>query len=136
MIRVCVGWRNGRIVGPQLTIAFAACLAGGAGCSGGSRDPSVFQPPVPVTLAWDQPDGALLIRVDEPTVRLQLEPGSHRVEITACNEAGCSPATPVMVEYRDGRWTLWPIPSTDAGSGAAPLGRRPEQRSPYADPPR
>jgi hypothetical protein len=143
---MCVGWREVRIAGSKLTVAVAACLAGGAGCSGGSRDPSVFHPPVPVTLAWDQPDGradyyhvktgALLIRVDQPTVRLQLEPGSHRVEITACNDAGCSPATPVMLEYRDGRWTLWPIPSTAVGSGAAPLGRSPEQRSPYGDPAR
>jgi len=99
-----------------MTAAAAACFASGAGCSNGSLDTPVYHPPIPVTLTWDQPDnladyyqvktGAFLTRVEQPTVRLQLEPGSHQVEITSCNEAGCSEPTAVMLVYRDGLWTL------------------------------
>jgi hypothetical protein len=103
-----------------LTVAVMACLAGGSACGNGARDPSVYNPPVPVTLAWDQPDGlaeyyhvktgALLLRADEPTIRLQLEAGAHRVEITSCNATGCSRPTAVMLDYREGRWVLTYLP--------------------------
>jgi hypothetical protein len=107
-----------RVLSSQITAAAAACFASGAGCSNGSLDTSVYHPPIPVTLVWDQPDnlaeyyqvktGALMTRVEQAMVRLELEPASHRVEITSCNEAGCSEPTAVVLEYHEGRWTLAP----------------------------
>jgi hypothetical protein len=122
------GWPGGRSLCFQLTAAAVACLAAGGACGNGPRDPSAFNPPVAVTLAWDQPDGlaeyyhvktgALLMRADEPTIRLQLEAGAHRVEITSCNAVGCSPPTAVMLEYREGRWTLTALPPESSRSSS------------------
>jgi hypothetical protein len=132
------------LVTSQLTAAAAACLASGAACGKGPPDPSVFQPIVPVTLAWDQPDGlaewyevktgALLLQVDHPTVRLQLDAGAHRVEIVSCNEGGCSPPVAVILDYREGRWTLGSAGHAEA-EGEAPLGIYEQQRR-RPDPPR
>jgi hypothetical protein len=133
------------LVTSQLTAAAAACLASGAACGNGPPDASVFQPIVPVTLAWDQPDGlaewyevktgALLLQVDHPTVRLQLDAGAHRVEIVSCNEGGCSPPVAVILNYREGRWTLASAGDAEA-VGEAPLGRIYEQQRRRPDPPR
>ena len=52
-------------------------------------------------------DGALLMQVDHPTVRLQLDAGAHRVEIMSCNDGGCFSPVDVILEYRAegaGRW--------------------------------
>ena len=138
-------WLTARGVRSQLTAAAAACLASGAGCANGPQDPSVFQPVVPVTLAWDQPDGlaewyqvktgALLMQVDHPTVRLQLDAGTHRVEIMSCNDGGCSLPVDVILEYREGWWTLGSASDAEA-SGEAPPGRIHEQQRRSSDPPR
>jgi hypothetical protein len=121
------GWPRRWPLWFQLTAAATVCLAASA-CGNGPRDPSVFNPPVAVTLAWDQPDGlaeyyhvktgALLMRADEPTIRLQLEAGAHRVEITSCNAVGCSPPTAVMLDYREGHWTLTALPPESSRSSS------------------
>jgi len=96
--------------------AALACLLFGGGCSGGRVDGSGYEPLLPLTLSWDQPDmradyyqvkaGPVMVRAEQPIVRLQLPSGSYRVEIESCNAAGCSPPTTVEVEYREGRWLL------------------------------
>ena len=138
------GWPRGRPLCFQLAVTATVCLAAGGACGNGPRDPSVFNPPIPVTLAWDQPDGlaeyyhvktgALMLRADEPTVRLQLEAGAHRVEITSCNAVGCSSPTAVMLQYREGRWSLTalpPEPSRGPGDASVDLtpdtGRSPQE---------
>jgi hypothetical protein len=138
-------WLTPGSVTSQLIAAAAACLASGAGCGNGPPDPSVFQPVAPVTLAWDQPDGlaewyevktgALLMQVDHPMVRLQLDAGAHRVEIRSCNDGGCSPPVDVLLEYREGRWTLGSAGDAEP-VGEAPPGRIHEQQRRSSDPPR
>ena len=100
----------------QICVTALACLTVGGGCSGGSLDTSAFQPAHPVALAWDQPDGlaeyylvktgALLVRTELPSVRLQLTAASHVIEITSCNTAGCSEPSSVVLDWRDGQWML------------------------------
>src|SRR4051794_7331927 len=87
--------------------AALACLLFGGGCSGGRVDGSGYEPLLPLTLSWDQPDmradyyqvkaGPVMVRAEQPIVRLQLPSGSYRVEIESCNAAGCSPPTTVEV---------------------------------------
>jgi hypothetical protein len=100
----------------QICVTALSCLAVGGGCSGGSLDTSAFQPAPAVTLAWDQQDGlaeyylvktgTVLVRTEAPSVRLELTAASHVVEISSCNTAGCSEPSSVVLDWRDGRWTL------------------------------
>jgi hypothetical protein len=100
----------------QICVTALSCLAVGGGCSGGSLDTSAYQPSAPVTLAWDQQDGlaeyylvktgTVLVRTEAPSVRLELTAASHVVEISSCNTAGCSEPSSVVLDWRDGRWTL------------------------------
>jgi hypothetical protein len=100
----------------QVCVSALSCLAVGGGCSGGSLDTSAYQPSAPVTLAWDQQDGlaeyylvktgTVLVRTEAPSVRLELTAASHVVEISSCNTAGCSEPSSVVLDWRDGRWTL------------------------------
>jgi hypothetical protein len=93
----------------------AVCLVLTNACSGG-MDPSGSRPLLPVTLAWDQPDGlaeyytvrtgALLKRTEQPSIRLDLPAGSHVVEVSSCNVAGCSHPTSAVLEHQNGHWIL------------------------------
>jgi hypothetical protein len=81
------------------------------GCEGGPGATGWHQP---LTLTWDQPDdlaeyyhvrsGLQLVRVDGRAATLYLPTGTHTVQVEACNQAGCSAPTPVVVTWRDGRW--------------------------------
>src|SRR4051794_18899198 len=96
-----------RVAAIHICTAALACLAVGGGCSGGSLDTSAFQPAPAITLAWDQPDGladyylirtgSVLVQTEGPSVQLQLPAGTHVVEISSCNAAGCSGPTTIVL---------------------------------------
>jgi hypothetical protein len=71
----------------------------------------------PITLTWDQPDdladyfvieaGGHLFRTEDRTVTLELRTDvRQRIEIRACNEAGCSPPALIIVAHDEHGWEI------------------------------
>jgi hypothetical protein len=96
-------------------VLVAAALLALHGCGDGAAPPG-WQPVYNATLTWEQPDGLadhflvktgkLLKQTEHPSVTLALPRGVHVIEISACNEAGCSEPTVVVITGGEGGWHL------------------------------
>jgi hypothetical protein len=92
-----------------------ACGGSGQTPDDGSGSPA-FERTAALTLAWDQPDrladyylvkaGATMLRVEETRATLTLTVTRHVVDVTSCNDAGCSAPATVTIDWIDNGWTL------------------------------
>jgi hypothetical protein len=112
--------RRQRRWAPRLgALVAAAALVGGPGCAGGSFDAARL--PAALTLTWDQPDGLAqyflvrtgiqLVRAEQPVTTLYLAPGTHVVEVQACNPSGCSEPKRVTVTWGLRGWEVVRVPA-------------------------
>ena len=96
-------------------VLVAAALLTLHGCGGGTTPPG-WQPMHAATLVWEQPDGladhylvktgAVLKRTEVPSITLSLPRGVHVIEISACNDVGCSRPTVVVLTGGEEGWHL------------------------------